>query len=314
MTEQTELKTLLAEARQCLRSGEGERAIDLLRQAVAADPDRPELHEALAAAYFRGGEYEKAIEHFQSVSRLNPREMRTDINLGAVYNRMGRFNDAVASLRRGIQRDRKCSDGYYNIGMAYRGLNQLSMAVSAYREAIRLKPDMVEAHLNLANVYVDMGNYQQAILHYKKALDLRPGFERAERGLIEAEKGRERAKQAISPFGRLVNEEQLARAGASAPARELSDQERLEDRHQVRQLSTEITADTAQLLDCLRRELEPALMTLARVAAQGDDSPQLLGKALPPFQLALRKYLDQRTTLKRKLDLLRSHEAYIAEN
>jgi cytochrome c-type biogenesis protein CcmH/NrfG len=313
MTELTEIDVLVEEARDRLRAGKGAKAIELLQQIVETDADCLKAHETLAAAHYRGSEFEKAIEHFQVVLRLDPRKKQADINIGAIYNRMGRFNDSVKALRRGIQKDRKCADGFYNLGLAYRGLNQLSMAVSAYREAIRLEPEMAEAHLNLANVFVEMGNHQQAILHYKKAIDFRPGFDRAERGLIQAEMARERAKDAISPFGRLVSEEQLAAAAIEkVPIREMSDQERLDDRHAVRQLSVDITADSALLLKCLQKELEPSLMALTRAAAQGDDSPTLLGNCLPDFQSALLNYRDLRTTLKRKMDQLRSHETFVA--
>jgi tetratricopeptide (TPR) repeat protein len=314
MIEQTEVDALVEEAKGCLRAGKGAKAIELLQQVVDADADCLRAHEALAAAYYHSSKFEQAIEHFRVVLRLDPRKKQADINIGAIYNRLGQFNDSVKALRRGIQKDRKCADGFYNLGLAYRGLNQLSMAVSAYREAIRLEPEMAEAHLNLANVFVEMGNHQQAILHYKKAIDFRPGFDRAERGLIQAEKARERAKKAISPFGRLVNEEQLAAAAiTTTTTREMSDQERLDDRHTVRQLSVDITADSSQLLECLRKELEPSLMALARAAAQGDDSPTLLGNCLPEFHSALLNYRDLRTTLKRKLDQLRSHETFVVD-
>jgi len=312
MIEQTDLETLVENAKRCLRAGDDAEAVELLQRAIGTDADCLAAHETLAAAYYRRREFEKAIEHFQTVSRLDPRQLRSDINIGAIQNRLGRFNDAVKSLRRGIGKDRKCSDGYYNLGLSYRGLKQLSMAVSAYREAIRLNPEMAEAHLNLGNVFVEMGNYQQSILHYKKALELRPGFERAERGLILAEQAREKAQQEISPFGRLVSEEQLAVAVVTTATREMSDDERLEDRHALRQLTVEISASSAHLLECLRKELEPSLLALTRAAAQGDDSPTLLADSLPAFQAALLNYLDRRTTMKRHLDQLRAHEAFVS--
>lgn len=312
MSEPTDFNSILKQAKRCLRAGDDEQAIVLLEQAVNIDADRADVHDALAAAYYRKRRYEKAIEHFTAVARLNPTQARTEINIGAIHNRLGQYDQAVHSLRRGIQKDRKCSEGYYNIGLAYRGLNQLSMAVSAYREAIRLNPEMAEAHQNLANVYVEMGNHQQAILHYKKALEIRPGFERAERGLIAAQKAKEQAERAISPFGRLVSEEQL-HAAAAAATRELSDEERMEDRHEVHQLSVAATGDTSQWLDCLRNEVEPALKGLARALAEGEEAPIFLANALPTFRTAVTNCRDQRTTQKRKLDELRSHEQYISD-
>jgi tetratricopeptide (TPR) repeat protein len=313
MSKQADVKTLTKEAKRYVRAGDNARAIKLLQQAISLDTDRADVHETLAAAYFRQREYEKAIEHFTAVLRLNPTEARSEVNIGAIYNRMGRYDQAVTSLRRGIQKDRKCGQAYYNLGLAYRGLNQLSMGVSAYREAIRLDPDMAEAYLNLANMYVDMGNHQQAILHYKKALEIKPEFERAERGLVAAEKSREQARNSISPFGRLVDVEKMDRISAVTMLRQLTNQERLDDRHQVNQLTVGATADTTRLLECLRKELEPSLMALTRAGSQVEETPTHLGNALPPFQQAVRNCHDTRATLKRYLDQLRSHQQFISD-
>lgn len=313
MSNQAELKTLTKQAKRYLRSGEHAQAIELLQQAIGLDSDRADIHELLAAAYFQQREYERAVEHFTAVLKLNPTEARSEVNIGAIYNRMGRYDQAVISLRRGIQKDRKCGQAYYNLGLAYRGLNQLNMGVTAYREAIRLDPDMAEAYLNLANIYVEMGNHQQAILHYKKSLEIKPDWQRATRGLLAAEKARELARNSISPFGRLVDVEQIETISAVKMPQQLSDQERLDDRHQVNQLTLSATADATRWLECLRKELEPTLMALTRAGAQVGETPAQLGNAFPPFQEAVRNCNDARAALKRNLDQLRTHEQYFTD-
>ena len=308
-----EVDVLAKAAKRCVRQRDTKRAIELFKQALKIDADRADVHEGVAAAYYQQQDYEKAIEHFTMVSRLKPAVGKAQVNIGAVYNRIGQYGKAVDSLRRGIRMEIRCSRGFYNLGIAYRGLNQLSMAVSAYREAIRLDSQMAEAHTNLANVFVEMGNHQQAILHYKQALEAQPNFKRAERGLAEAERAREQASQAVSPFGRLVDEAQLrAHAASPSASRELTEQERLEDRQNIRSQMVEAKVESSQLIKHLREQLVPSVQALARGVAEGDEAPAALRKLYPQFQSAVRICSEARLLLKQNLDRLGAHEQSIS--
>ena len=306
-----EIDELAKQARGSLRKGETARAIELFEQALTIDADRADLHEGLAAAHYQAKNYEEAIKHFEAVGRLRPTEAKADINIGAIYNLLHRYHDAVKSLRRGLAKDRKCSLAYYNLGTAYRGMGQLSMAVSAYREAVRFQPEMAEAHLNLGSVYLKMGSHYQAIQHFKRALELRPGFDRAERGLIEAERAREQAKQAVSPFGRLVDENQPAAAQTPRLSRPLSEVERLKDRKTLLALCEQAEAEAQRLLECLRRELEPQMLALLRAATRTEGSRAALEEAHPAFRAAVGDCRQIRKALKDKMNQLRAHEERI---
>ena len=308
MDSNSDSDTLLKVAQRHVRHAEYDKAIDLFTRALQIDERNVHAHGGIATSCFMSKDYDKAIDHFKRVSVLDPRQGKSLINLGAVYNRLGEYNKAIDTLRRGIQKERSSCEGYYNLGLAYRGLKQLSMAVSAYREAVRLNPQMAAAHQNLANVYVDMGNNQQAIIHYKQALEIRPEFERAIRGLAVAEAAVKQARNAISPFGRLVDESNVTPKAAQPVARELNDNERMKDRQTVHGLATDIETTSGQFLIYLREELEPKLVALDRSIMQASDAQTTLPKASEEFREAVQTFLELRRALNDKTAELRAHE------
>jgi tetratricopeptide (TPR) repeat protein len=311
MPTSAELDGLLEQARECLRRGDYQAAIDQFRLILETDNCQVSAHEGLATAAFLGKEYDLAIQHFRRVTQIDPRRSQALINMGAVYNRMAEYNNAVQVLRKALSKNRNSAEAYYNLGLAHRGLNQLSMAVSAYKEAIRLKPTMAEAYQNLANIFVQMGNIDQAILHYRRALELRPGFERAEQGLDRARQAKQAAEKASSPFGRLVDVSKVRKSQESGSVRPMNDQERYDDRAAVYSHAKESKRAAIALLQLLEIELEEDLLEFTRAVnnskdAQGLWEPyQRLAESIENFE-RLVGVLQSRTAA------LRAHEDDIA--
>lgn len=311
MSEPSESSEASRRARVLMRAKKYDEAVALCEQALQADVDDTDVYEVLATVYFLTGKYDAAITNFTSVTRLAPRRPATYINMGAVYNRMGEFAKAVESLRRGLQLDKNSSEGYYNLGIAYRQLKEWKMAVPAYREAIRLDPRMHEAYQNLGNVYTEMGNHQQAASHYKKALEIKPDFQRAQVALERSQKVIAEEKLAKNPFGRLVQAPPESNAtvdSAQAVHRELSDDERLQDRRAIHTLLKSLKGDVQHVADALRTHIEPAVRELSMaLAQQGATEP--LEEALIEFRKAKLEYAPLLKRFNATMQSLRDHEA-----
>ena len=298
---------LCTEAQRCVRSKDFERAEKLFRDVVQQDDAHIDAHEGLAAVLFLTGRPEEAVTEFERVTRLAPTRGAGFINLGATYNRLGEFGKAADALRKGIQKEKASSQGHYNLGIAQRGLNQLSMAVTAYKQAIRLEPEMAEAHQNLGNVYLDMGNHRQAIACFTKALEIRPDFERAKRGLRSAQQATDKVKRAITPFGRLVDQEVLGSRGADIEYPALSNHERFQDREFLRQNCRTKRERTRELADYIDNELEPALLSVNRVVIQADGMVGLY-ETHEQFRNVIEQLKALRGQTLSNTDELRSHE------
>jgi tetratricopeptide (TPR) repeat protein len=312
MSAPSQADTLCDQARTARQEGRLGDALKLFEQAIAHDDRCLPAWEGRAYLAFSTRDFPTAIECFRKVSTLDIRRVQPMINLGAVYNRVGDFNGAVKSLRQAISRDRKSAEAYYNLGIAHKGLNQLSLAVSAYKEAIKVSPDMHDAHQNLANVYSEMGNIAQARQHYQKALAIKPDFEPARRGLARLEDTAETEKKKFSPFGRLVDTEELANRKADAQVRELNVHERFEDRQEKHRLTKEAVHAAQEVIGTLRDRLEPLFQRLAANVAERTDKHTLV-REFEAFRDARQKLEHELGAMERITEDLRTHEKFIRD-
>jgi tetratricopeptide (TPR) repeat protein len=278
MSTSNEAEALCQQAREAVRRRQIPEGIALYEQVLAADERNVKAHEGIATAAFMVGDYDRAEQHFKRLSILDTKRADPLVNLGAVYNRRGDHDAAVKALRQALTKNRKCAEAYYNLGIAHRGQNQVSMAISAYKEAIRLAPQMAEAYQNLGNAYVEMGNLQQAQLNFQRAIDINPSFEKARRGLEMARQKSQDAAKTTNPFGRLVDvNEMRQKESVAARFRDLTDEERLEDRTFVHRLARNFDKAAGDVLTHLQGKLMPSLLVVSHSFAQSDDKQLVAG-------------------------------------
>ena len=299
-------------AKQKMRKRKFNAAIEILTPAIQTDARNADLFNCLATANYLAGDLDEALKAFQQVTKIKPTLAAAWVNIGAVYNRQGKYQEAVRALRKGVQRDKRAAQGYYNLGIAQKGLNRLAMAATAYKDAIRVDPQMAEAYQNLGNVYLEMGNSRQAITSFKKALELRPDFPRAKKGLAIAENAAGENIQKNNPFGRLVSKEDMAgqKNAQLQVSRELTDEERYEDRQYIRGQTGTVRENTRELITFLRDKLEPSLLQLGRVVC-GSDSRKDLAGLFDEFQQNYGTAKTLQAEIHREMAELKKHDTEI---
>ncbi|QDT32080.1 tetratricopeptide repeat protein [Thalassoglobus polymorphus] len=300
-----------ADAKKCIQEKRFADAIQSLEQTIQEDSQHLLAHESLAGLCFLTKNYDRAIQLFQRVQALDPKNIGALVNVGALQNKKKDYTAAVKTLRLALSKDRRCPEAYYNLGIAQRGLHQNSMAVSAYKEAIRLRPDFVEAYTNLGNVLLEMKNHSQAILQFRKALEVQPDFERAKIGLCAAQEQTEQAKSAISPFGRLVDMEQVEKMNRTvAKHLHLTPQQRFEDREDVHKLAKDSELQAIELLKQIKEELSPIILELSRLSSE-ETSGRIWEAGLKKCQAASRRFSLCLENLNETTDKLTEHEKEI---
>ncbi|MAT14772.1 MAG: hypothetical protein CMJ46_05815 [Planctomyces sp.] len=309
MTETTQIDTLEQQAKRLFRHRKYEEAIAVYQQVLEQDESRSVAHIGLAAAAFSLKDYDLAAKHFERATQLNPANGKLLINLGAVYNKQGKYLEAAAMLRKGLLRERKSVEGHFNIGFANRHLKQYALAVSSYREAINLDPEFVDAYVNLGEVYIQMGNYQQAQVQINKALEIKPEYSRALLALEEARAAADKAKNAFSPFGRLVTDDQLAENQAESSTRDLDVTERIEDRQTVFDLSRDLESIATDFIRLMQGGFEEKVSNLHRAVLQENEAPTGLFSAHRQFKDKLKQFREMHAILRAKTDQLREHES-----
>jgi tetratricopeptide (TPR) repeat protein len=307
----TNVEALCKLAGECLQMDQVQMAKELYDKVLTSNVDSIEAHLGLASIAYQEADYATTVEHYLKLTLLQPTESRNYTNLGAVYNQMGEYSKGVEVLRKAIHYDKRGAEAYYNLGIAQKKLKQWQQAISAYREATRLNPKMADAFQNLANVYVETSNVPMAIMNYKKALEIRPDFEKARKGLKKAEQTDNQARQAINPFGRLVDTETHQVSSAAALSREMSEAERYDDRHEVKKITEEIERISKESLEFLKQKLEPAILDVQRTMTEGKKANVPLVDVAEAYDSAVKEWAELRKGLKRKMLELRAHEELI---
>ena len=160
------------------RTGRFQQAIDLAKQALAADPHAAEAWNNVGAGYGALGQWDQAVAAEQEALRWNPqleiagnnlrwflrqktlegdsshrtapRTVADYINLSLTLNQQGRFPESIEAARRALAVDASSAEAWNNIAAGEEALHRWDDAIAAAQKAVALKPDFQLAKNNLA--------------------------------------------------------------------------------------------------------------------------------------------------------------------
>lgn len=196
--------TLLGETeRQLKHPG---RAVDLIRQALAADASQPQTRYYLALALFDAGQRDDAITELQRVVQLGPGVVDPYLALGTAYLDAGRVTEALKTLGEAARIDPDRREPHIQLARAYRmkGLlekadAQLALASPKDRATTQAAYDVQGAQVELQYqlerglLKLQRGQLTAAGDAFKKVLEVDPANEPAQRGLAEVRRRQKRA-------------------------------------------------------------------------------------------------------------------------
>lgn len=90
----------LQRAEQMIEEGRYERAITVLEDVVAEDPDNADAYNWLGYAHRNIGEYDQAVEHYERALEIEPEHLGALEYLGEAYLAMDDLGGAEAMLAR----------------------------------------------------------------------------------------------------------------------------------------------------------------------------------------------------------------------
>lgn len=257
-------------ARQKLKAKDLAGAIRILKDAAEQDPEDEAVFELLGMCHFSGKQYAEAKAAFEKVTRLTPQVASVWVNLGATQNVLQEFTAATKSLRKALRHNRQSASAYYNLGIAQKGLKMNANAVSAYQEAIRIEPKLAEAYANLANMFMDMKNNKQAVRTLEAGQKECPKDRKIAILLKKVMGLTDEAKRAVAPLGRLVNESELAKKQVRTGKRDLTSEERQDERNLLKTRSKSIRDSVPEIISLLDHDLTQQIHFLHLAALQKD--------------------------------------------
>jgi tetratricopeptide (TPR) repeat protein len=204
------VQDVINRAKELLKSRQYEKAADVLRQAIALQPDSAVAHSHLAVALLRVGRAKEALASAQRGIELDPDYAFSYLVLGEANQAMNRFDEAIEAVRHAIQinpeyfdaygvlgslygqtkryeesldafnhavrLDSRNADVYNGLGIAYYRLGRYEEAIRAINEAVKLNPNFANAYINLGNWYNELGKYEEAVEAFTNVTRIAPRF------------------------------------------------------------------------------------------------------------------------------------------
>jgi len=180
--------------------GRNDAALDLIRRAIAINPNYAEAHGNLGIALAGKGQLDEAITAFRQAIALRPNFPEAHNNLGIALKDKGQLDDAMAAFRQAVVLRPNYAEAHSNLGIALKHKGQLDEAIAAFRQAIALRPNIADAYSNLGSVLKDKGQLDEAIAACQRAIALNPNLARARYNLGNALASKGQLDEAIAAF------------------------------------------------------------------------------------------------------------------
>lgn len=176
-----ETPPVLELAQSWLDRGQHDRALALLRAAIAVRPSDARLHLALAKALLRELRFWEAMGALRAAGNA-PGASEVWFAVGVAAHSEGRRDAAIEAFRNTALLQPQLSSPHYNIGVLLLEAGDIEEAILSLQTAIVLQPDHVNINYHLGLALRESGEPERALPHLLKASIFAP-----ERGDIAAE-------------------------------------------------------------------------------------------------------------------------------
>jgi tetratricopeptide (TPR) repeat protein len=165
---------VLSKARGLITSNRLPEAEQLLRNAVAQQPNSAQLHGGLGDLLFSQKRYSDAIDEFGRAAQLEPDNPSYSMRLAGTLVSWGHYKVAIDLLRALNEKFGHLAEYHYNLGMAYFGLNDFNTAQTDFQKTVAMAPHLASAYFFLGNCFASLKQFQQAAEALRKVLNLDP--------------------------------------------------------------------------------------------------------------------------------------------
>lgn len=201
---QSDVDSLLGQARIAEKTGDYASAAHAYGQALAIAPENPELLKRLGVLEQTELKFDASIAHFQQVLALKPEYAEVNFYLGVSYFGKNDFRDAIESFERELAMAKPHPRCRYYLALAFQSSGRLDDAVAELNRALadnpadadalyqlarlhknaslqaieRLRaidPDSFQLHVLMGESYAEEKRYPEAIEQYRSALRRNPG-------------------------------------------------------------------------------------------------------------------------------------------
>lgn len=161
------------------------KAIDMYKAAMKADPSQTYIAEELTEFYVQTGQLDKALQECDALLKADPSNNGARKILARIYSRQigdpdqGRVDqtmlkNAIEQYQKITQQDPKDAESFSMLARLYRVAKDDTKAEEAYRQVLKLDANDEDALNGLAMVFAERGDLANAIALLKQVKDKNP--------------------------------------------------------------------------------------------------------------------------------------------
>jgi choline-sulfatase len=144
------------------KNGRYEEALQLYRTALSKGIESGRLHSRIADLLLRRGEKDPAIIEYEKAAQINPADLDSQNNLATAYLEKGRLADAERVFKWILTNDADYPAAQNGMGLVSIQKQDPNAARGYFERAAQLDPDLVEVHMNLGLLYEMAGDSARA--------------------------------------------------------------------------------------------------------------------------------------------------------
>lgn len=145
-------------------------ALRRYRRCVSLKPDEAAAWVGIALCHGRTGQIDRAVDVLRHAATLDPAREEVHCHLVHCYALQGRLGQAEAHARLAIRLDPTCPHVHRHLAVAYLIAGQPDRALEAWREVRVRDAAHPEADVGVARCHAHLGRRQEARRHYVQAL------------------------------------------------------------------------------------------------------------------------------------------------
>jgi tetratricopeptide (TPR) repeat protein len=171
---------LYVKAQRLAQTGEREKAIEQLKEAISVYPEFANAFNELGVQYLRLRQMAKAEEAFVTALKITPQAFAPRLNYGILLVETKKYGAGADLLRQVAVEDDSSAPAHFFLGRAFIGLSNYSEAENQLARAATLKGnEAIEAHRYLGAVYIEEHQNQRAARELETYLQLSPNVKDA---------------------------------------------------------------------------------------------------------------------------------------
>ncbi len=168
------MKARAKKAEVLLNTGEPEKAVETLLNALNRNIESPHGWTVLGRAYHDMGKYEDEIEAYDRALDINEDYAEAWKNKGATLYEKELYDEALLCFDRVLEVEPKDESAWNNKGLCLFKKNDLQGALNAVNNSLSINPDFIDALLNKALILENQNKISKALRVAEKLTSLRP--------------------------------------------------------------------------------------------------------------------------------------------